>query len=134
MSGEFTIAVFTLAGTIIGSTTLVLIAIFKTYAQSREAAKSIGEINDAVNRKRKDQLSVFDMIFDLYEQAGKNKGMLAEISRWRKSFSLTPFDSGKSLRQWMEERELVEEQIKTSQVELTKRLDELNQIKPDGHE
>jgi hypothetical protein len=34
----------------------------------------------------------------------------------------------------MEERELVEEQIKTSQVELTKRLDELNQIKPDGHE
>ena len=109
-TGDFTVALLTLSGTIIGSTALLLIAIFKTYGQSRIAAVQSREINDAVNHRHTDQPRAFDMISSLH--------------KWRASFENSPFNDGLSLQVWMDERTKADNEHREVHARIEKRLGE----------
>lgn len=79
METQELVAIYTLTGTIVVSTTAILIAVWKTWSQASET-------NDAVNKKHKDHPRLFDMVANLYAQMGKTEAVLGSHSDWQERF------------------------------------------------
>ena len=119
--------VVTLVCAIIGSTTAILLALWKTYAETKKAAASAGEANDAINHRHSTSPRAFDMIAHLYEANGAHSARLDELIKWRRSYSGSAWDSGEALQIWMEDHKQAHDDLVEVNQRIERRLAECSE-------
>ena len=103
--GQFWTAIITLVCAVVGSTTAILLALWKTYIETKKASAQAGEANDAINHRHTGSPRAFDMLAKLYEDNGGHEVLLGELIDWQRSFKGSPWESGPALEQWRKKQD-----------------------------
>ena len=75
---------------------ILLILSWYGKSHAKKAAQQASSANDAVNHRHKTQPRLFDVVL-------KNNAAAQELLEWKRSYDDSPWNTGKGVKDWLEE-------------------------------